>query len=99
MYDDEFVDPLQEHLEFHYSTAAEWDQAEARDLGEMNPEQAWILTDRDVWHANPFYQGPPVPHPEDDYAHGLEWPEEHPSDEAYEAQLQALADPDDDIPF
>ena len=50
--------------DFHYSTDAEWDRAEARELGALHPERTWILTDRDVFHANPFYKGPPVPHPE-----------------------------------
>ena len=50
--------------DFHYSSDAEWDRAEARELGALHPERAWILTDRDVWHPNPFYKGPPVPHPE-----------------------------------
>ena len=51
--------------EFYHSTDSEWDRAEARELGAQRPEVAWVLTDRDVWHANPYYQGPPVPHPED----------------------------------
>jgi len=55
-----------EDREFTYSTDAEWDRAEAHDLGASNPERAWVLTDRDVWHANPYYHGPKVPHPEDD---------------------------------
>ena len=46
------------------STASEWDHADARQRGEENPEAAWVLTDRDVWHPNPFYRGPPMPHPE-----------------------------------
>lgn len=49
----------------HYSTDSEWDRAEAWELGADNPTRAWVLTDRDVWHPNPFYKGPPVPHPED----------------------------------
>jgi hypothetical protein len=55
----------QEEHDFHASTATEWDNAEARELGETNPDQAWVLTDRDVWHFNPFYVGPPIPHPEE----------------------------------
>jgi len=49
---------------FHYSSDTEWDRAEAYQLGELYPERAWVNTDRDVWHKNPFYKGPPVPHPE-----------------------------------
>jgi hypothetical protein len=50
---------------FTYATDSDWDRAEATDLGMANPERAWVLTDRDVWHPNPWYSGPPVPHPED----------------------------------
>ena len=46
------------------STQSEWDRADALQRGEERPDQAWVLTDRDVWHANPFYKGPPQPHPE-----------------------------------
>ncbi len=42
------------------------DREEARERGRQRPDQAWVLTDRDVWHRNPFYAGPPQPHPEDD---------------------------------
>ena len=38
--------------------------------GMDNPERPWILTDWDVWMPNPFYQGPPVDHPE------LQWDDE-----------------------
>lgn len=58
-------------MDFHYSTDTEWDRAEAYQLGGDNPNRAWVLTDRDVWHKNPFYKGPPVPHPELD-EHGFE---------------------------
>ena len=50
--------------DFRYSTDGEWDQAAAIEIGAANPERAWICTDRDVWHRNPFYNGLPVPHPE-----------------------------------
>ena len=58
----------EEHMEFTYSTDTEWDRADAWERGSRNPEAAWVCTDRDVWHANPFYTGPEVPHPEDEYA-------------------------------
>lgn len=54
-----------EEAEFRVSSEAEVDQFEARSKGELNPDQAWILSDRDVWYANPFYEGEPQPHPED----------------------------------
>jgi len=56
-----------EDRDFHYSSDTEWDRAEAYELGALNPDRAWISTGRDVWHKNPFYHGPPVRHPEDDY--------------------------------
>lgn len=37
----------------------------ARNAGSERPEQAWILTDYDVWVENPNYTGEPQPHPED----------------------------------
>lgn len=36
---------------------AEW-------VGAHRVNDAWILTDYDTWEPNPFYQGPPVTHPE-----------------------------------
>ena len=35
-------------------------------FGSEKSKRAWILTDYDVWEKNPFYVGPPQPHPEDD---------------------------------
>lgn len=58
---------LEEHHDFHYASEAEWDREGAYERGARRPEQAWILSSRDVWYANPFYSGPPVPHPESDY--------------------------------
>ena len=37
----------------------------ARNVGSEHPERPWILTDRDTWERNPFYDGPAVPHPDD----------------------------------
>lgn len=50
-----------------YFTMADADREYARELGRQNPESAWILSDRDVWYPNPFYQGPAQPHPEEEY--------------------------------
>lgn len=36
-------------------------------VGAEYPDRAWILSDYDVWVENPFYKGPPQPHPEEDY--------------------------------
>ena len=35
--------------------------------GLSKPDHQWILTDFDVWERNPYYEGPPQPHPEDDH--------------------------------
>lgn len=48
----------------NYPTAEELDRREAFELSANNPAVAWVCTDRDAWHANPFYTGPAVPHPE-----------------------------------
>ena len=53
-------------LEERWATPGEADAEYARNVGAMQPERAWILSDRDVWYPNPAYQGPPVRHPEDD---------------------------------
>ena len=55
----------------HYAappvTTGQADRDYALGLGAECPERPWILSDRDVWYANPFYHGPKVPHPEEDY--------------------------------
>lgn len=59
----------QEERDFSVSSIAEWDSYEAGLAGEQNPDQAWILSDRDVWYPNRYYTGPAQPHPEDiDYS-------------------------------
>ena len=47
------------------ASEAEADLEYAYAVGRDRPNCAWILSDRDVWHANPFYKGAPVRHPED----------------------------------
>ena len=49
-----------------YATEYQADLEYARNAGYDHQESAWILSDRDVWYANPFYQGPAQRHPEDD---------------------------------
>jgi len=63
-------DTWKEHLDFHYTSDTEWDNAEAYERGAASPEVAWICTNRDVWHKNPHYVGPAVRHPEDDQDDG-----------------------------
>jgi hypothetical protein len=38
----------------------------AWNIGNEYSDQAWLLSDYDVWTPNPHYSGPPQPHPEDD---------------------------------
>ena len=93
----------QEDRDFTYTTDSEWDRAEACERGYNNQDCEWILTDRDVWHKNPYFTGTPSGrHPEDDQ----EWQEENNAEEedpllgALERMGIRVADiADDDIPF
>ena len=49
----------------YLATESQADYEYIRNVGQDRPQQAWILSDRDVWYENPFYCGPKVPHPED----------------------------------
>jgi hypothetical protein len=46
------------------ATDAQADREFARNVGRDNPGEAWVLSDRDAWYRNPFYEGPAQPHPE-----------------------------------
>lgn len=94
----------QEEFEFTHTTESEWDRAEASERGYNEPDSEWILTNRDVWHKNPYFTGTPSGrHPEDDQ----EWQEENNAEEedpllgALERMGIRVADiaDDDDIPF
>ena len=76
----------QEERDFHVATDAEWDAAGAAQIGSEDRDRAWILSDRDVWYANPYYNGPKVRHPEDD-------------DYEEEGEVPASTADYDDIPF
>lgn len=59
---------LQEDRDFHYSSDAELDREDACERGSHSPDQEWVLSDRDVWHKNPYFTGTPSGrHPEDDH--------------------------------
>jgi hypothetical protein len=47
-----------------HATMSEADREYAHNVGEMQRDRAWILSDRDVWYRNPYYKGPAEPHPE-----------------------------------
>ncbi len=38
----------------------------AHNVGAEYPDRAWLNSNYDTWEKNPFYSGPPVPHPEAD---------------------------------
>lgn len=59
------IERLEEETSFP-TTVAEADRAVAAFVGSMRPEMPWVLSDRDVWYANPYYVGPPVPFPDYD---------------------------------
>jgi len=86
---------------FHYSTESEWDQADAYQRGEENPEAAWVLTDRDNWYPNPFYRGPAMPHPELEIEDVEAWRREQErfDSEHHSNTMRMQEDYDDDIPF
>jgi len=48
------------------SIIAQADRQYAETAGSERRQQAWILSDRDVWYPNPYYKGPPQPHPDDE---------------------------------
>lgn len=51
----------------HLATPGEALQEFGFNAGMDNTDKPWLLSDWDVWVKNPFYSGPPAPHPEDDY--------------------------------
>ncbi len=92
------------------SLMQEADAQYAHEKGRDSRQSAWILSDRDVWYRNPFYQGPAVPHPEDyeDYDAQADFGPEPEYNDRGQVLLAgdkpALApapydDLDDDIPF
>jgi hypothetical protein len=55
----------QEEADFTIATEAEADRFDAFWGSDIPSDQAWVLSGRDVWYANPAYVGPAVPHPEE----------------------------------
>lgn len=55
----------QEEADFHYTSDSEWDRQDAIERGSRRQDRQWVLSDRDVWHRNPYYNGPEQRHPED----------------------------------
>lgn len=87
MYDDED----------HFAPLATPSEAVAefgRNAGMDRPDRAWLLHDWDVWVKNPFYVGPPVPHPESDYGD-----DDSADVEPRPARPGRAGEMDDEIPF
>ena len=65
----------EEHLRDQPDTIADLDRGEATWDGYKYPQTAWLLSGRDVWYQNPYYEGEgwfygtfyDNTHPEDDY--------------------------------
>ena len=64
---------IEEHYEYQYDSATAIDRDEAMQVGRFRRDRYWVLSDRDVWHQNPYYTGEPAgeildllpqPHPE-----------------------------------
>lgn len=71
------------------ATPQEAAREQAYNEGRDNPGRAWVLTFFDTWERNPFYAGPPVPHPESYYD----------SDDAEPTAATTAPSPDVEIPF
>lgn len=72
---------------------------EAAALGEQDTEAEWVLTNYDVWMRNPYYTGPRTEgHPDD---HDRDCCTGHRCEEirGMQAEVEAAAVDDDDIPF
>ena len=61
----DFIYGSESYREATGSTHGDSDRAEANEIGSRHPERCWILTDRDVWHLNPYFKGEIQRHPED----------------------------------
>jgi len=87
----------------HLATEGEADREYAHNVGRDHPEKAWILSDRDVWYANPFYRGPKVEHPEfeppDTDGDTRQWNENGESQERENDRYASRTFNDPDIPF
>ncbi len=90
----------QEEMDFTIDGPGEVDRYDAALTGSQHPDQAWILSDRDVWYANPYYTGPAEPHP--DFEDFEDYVAPEPDFARLEAEKNARLDQqanDDEIPF
>jgi len=73
------------------------DRAEAGEIGSRHRDRCWILTDRDVWHLNPYFKGEIQRHPEDQ-TYEDEEPDSEPTNTAPEFDWDRADDYLNDIP-
>jgi hypothetical protein len=80
------------------ATAADACTEYAFNAGRDRRDVCWILTSYDTWVANPFYEGPPQPHPDayDCYEEEIDFDLPLPP---VEERPPVVADDNDDIPF
>jgi hypothetical protein len=89
----------------HIATPGEAVEEWRFNVGPDRADEAWILHDRDVWVRNPYYVGPPQPHPEDEGYYASVGFTQPPAEEmAHRAALDRTEDEfaarvDDQTPF
>jgi hypothetical protein len=90
-----------EERDSHVASPSEAVAEFGRNAGAEYPDRAWLLHDWDVWVANPYYVGPPVPHPESDEAYDYDAEDaENLEAEMADKLARRGVNPDDDfIPF
>ena len=87
-------------IEFDHITSPGEAMEEWRtNYGMDNTEKAWVLHDHDVWMANPYYSGPPVPHPEFAHEDGCMVPHNPPLVFLGPVKPKVVEVDDYDIPF
>jgi hypothetical protein len=93
----DFIYGSESYREATGSTHGDSDRAEANEIGSRHPERCWILTDRDVWHLNPYFNGEIQRHPEDCPDEDEE-PDSEPTNPAPEFNWDRAGDYLDDVP-
>ena len=71
------------------SSIREW----ANNTGYLQPDTAWLISNYDTWEPNPYYQGKPVPHPEDDCVYHI------PEGDVPDKPKVEVKEPEEEVPF
>ena len=91
-----FTEEQEEEARAPLATPAEAIAEWAHNVGIDCQDRAWLIHDWDVWVKNPWYQGPPVKHPEDD---SDDYRDDFPPEEIAAGPAKPWIEPDDDCPF